>query len=65
MEWLNINDQKPKHDQIVLASINGVYKITKYDALNNRMTEVGTDHLFFLNDPNGSVYWAEIETPAT
>ncbi|MGZ3861687.1 MAG: hypothetical protein ACXVPN_00620 [Bacteroidia bacterium] len=63
MEWYNIKDKKPDNNQIVLASINGVYRIAKFDGLTNKLVEVATGEPIFLQDPHLSVYWAEIETP--
>jgi hypothetical protein len=63
MDWQNIEDRKPKNNQVVLASINGVYKITRFDELHNCLIEVTTAQSYFLNSEGLSVYWSEIETP--
>jgi hypothetical protein len=64
MEWNNIKDKKPCNNQIVLASINGVYTIARFDEPANCLVEITTDQITYVNGAL-SVYWTEFETPAT
>lgn len=63
MEWINMKDQQPKHNQVVLASINGIYKIAKFDKIKNCLSEMTTNQSFSMEDKDLSVYWTKIETP--
>ena len=65
MEWYNIKGKKPNNNQIVLASINGIYKIARFNGEKNELVEVATGQPFVLEDPHLSVYWTEIENPAS
>lgn len=63
MEWKNINDRKPNHNQVVLASIDGVYKIVRFNLAADTFTELGTGQAFSLKHQSSPVYWTEIENP--
>jgi hypothetical protein len=62
MEWENIKDRRPADNQTVLASINGVYKIARFDAGKNGLIEIATNQFFSLDEAL-SVYWMDIENP--
>lgn len=64
MEWNNIKDKKPYNNQIILASINGVYTIARFDEPANCLIEITTDQATYVHGTDLSVYWTEFETPA-
>ncbi|MGZ3867405.1 MAG: hypothetical protein ACXVC6_11420 [Bacteroidia bacterium] len=63
MEWINVKDQRPKNNQTVLASINGIYKITRFNEQENALIEISSNQFFLIDNSNLSIYWTIIETP--
>jgi hypothetical protein len=63
MEWKNTADSKPKNNQVVLASIDGIYKIVRFHEATGTFVELGTSQAFSLKNPGSPVYWTEIENP--
>lgn len=63
MDWKNVKDNLPQNNQVVLVSINGIYRVAKFDSIKNGFEEITTKSFFDLSERGLSVYWTEINTP--